>query len=81
MSCTKMPRRSITFRIDERVIDGLKILAKSKGDSTNRWLEKHLFGVLQDEAIISMDEEFLGETRGGDRTSTDPLNEEVTEDD
>lgn len=67
-----MPRKSKTYRLDERVTGGLNDLARKYGSSANRWLENHLFALLKDEGMIDADALPLGETRGGDRRSQQP---------
>ncbi len=64
-------RKNKTFRLDELVITGLNSLAKKRNTSANRLLENELFKLLKSEGIIEKTTEPLGETRGGDRTSTE----------
>ncbi len=65
-----MPRRrkAVTYRIDELVIDALGKIAKKQNMSANRYLENLLFNLGQENGIIPIEEERLGETRGGDRS-------------
>ncbi len=59
-------RKTRTFRIDERAIEGLNELARKKNNSANRVLENLLIDVLKAEGILNHDFESLGETRGRD---------------
>lgn len=62
-----MPRKRVTYTIDERIIDVISKMADKEGISRNRFLEKHFahLGVLG--GFLSTDFKMLGETRGGDR--------------
>ncbi len=62
-------RKPVAYRIDERILAVLNILAKEENTSVNRYIEKHFFGVGKQRGLIPNDAELLGETRGGDRTN------------
>lgn len=64
-----MPRKRVTYTIDERVLEVINQMAAKEGDSRNRFLEKHFahLGVLGGYLPTSF--KLLGETRGGDRKS------------
>lgn len=69
-------RKPVAYRIDELVIELLSKLAKEENSSVNRYIEKHFFQLGKERGLISQDEELLGETRGGDRTSKAENDEE-----
>lgn len=71
MDTLSMPRKRRTYTIDERLIDALARMAAAKNASANRFLENLLWEKATAEGFISKDEQPLGETRGGDRTSSD----------
>lgn len=62
-----MPRKSKTFKLDERVLNALERLARRENASVNRYLENQLFSLAKQEGEIAVDEVPLGETRGGYR--------------
>ena len=64
-----MPRKNRTFRIDERLIDGLAQVARLNNMSANKYIENLLLKVCKEEGVLPADALPLGETRGGDRTS------------
>ncbi len=64
-----MPRKSKTFKLDERVLEALERMARRKNASANRYLENLLFSLAKQEGEIPIDELPLGETRGGERKS------------
>lgn len=68
-----MPRIQKTFRLDARILEGMKAIATASGcKAPSVWLEAHLWNILVSAGYIGRDEQPLGETRGGDRTqSTD----------
>lgn len=71
MQVATMPRKNRTFRIDERLIDGLAKVARLKNMSANKYMEDLLLQICKDEGVLPADALPLGETRGGDRTATD----------
>ena len=70
MPSISMPRKRRTYTIDERLIDALARMAAAKNASANRFLENLLWEKATADGFIPQDAEPLGETRGGDRTST-----------
>lgn len=71
MTAATMPRKNRTFRIDERLIDGLAQIARLKNMSANKYMEDLLLTLCKEEGVLPADALPLGETRGGDRTATD----------
>lgn len=65
-----MPRKKTTLLIDDRVIAALGKLARRQNMSVNRFVENHFFDLAKTEGFIPQDAEPLGETRGGDRKSS-----------
>jgi hypothetical protein len=63
----EMPRKPVSYRFDERVIEAIKELADRTGVTPNEYLESHLFQHAKIQGVIPPDEEPLGETRGGKR--------------
>ncbi len=63
-------RKSISFRLDEGLIEVLDIAARMSNDSRNRYLEKILIEKGKELGILESNFEALGETRGGDRGRT-----------
>jgi hypothetical protein len=59
-----MPRKTKTFKLDERVLAALEDLARRQNASANRYLENLLFAIGKKEGVIPIDEMPLGETRG-----------------
>ena len=70
MTATLMGRKRRTYNIDERLIDALAKMAADKNASANRFLENILWEKAMSNGYIDDSEKPLGETRGGDRTST-----------
>lgn len=70
MTAATMPRKNRTFRIDERLIDGLAQVARLKNMSANKYMEDLLLKVCKEEGVMPADALPLGETRGGDRTAS-----------
>ncbi len=62
-------RKTVTIRIDSLVWDAVEQAAASQGISASRWLERFAFDSLKNVGLISSTENYLGETRGGDRKS------------
>ena len=60
----EMPRKNAGYRLDERCISALKVLAERTGVSVNEYLENLLFEHAKVQRVIPTDEERLGETRG-----------------
>lgn len=75
MTAVDMARKRAAFRLDERILDALEDAAKSSGRSRNAWLEYHLFNLFKSTGHLKEETEPLGETRGGDRTKTEPKND------
>lgn len=71
MIALDMARKKTSFRLDERILEAIAQASKTTGHSRNAWLEHNLFKMLKAEGFIPADAPPLGETRGGDRTSTD----------
>lgn len=65
-----MPRIRRSYKIDERVVDALTRAAAKSNMSANRYLENLLFSHGKTVGEIPLDSMPLGETRGGDRTSS-----------
>ena len=59
-------RKAVSYRIDERVVEALKTMARDKNNSVNNWLETHLIDYLKTIGYLNNDFRPLGETRGGD---------------
>lgn len=71
-----MPRTRKTYRLDVRIIEAMENVAEVGGyKNPSAWLEDHLFLTLKSTGHIPRDEEPLGETRGGDRSSTQSKSE------
>ena len=66
-----MARQQKTFRLDERVLDALKVQSQKSETSVNNWVESLLIETLKRTGALPPDFEPLGETRGGDRTKRD----------
>lgn len=69
MNFNIMPRKRISYVIDERIVELIAKLARQEGISRNRFLEKHFAQVGIRLGALPHDFEPLGETRGGDRRS------------
>jgi hypothetical protein len=67
MNAAEMPRKNAGYRLDERCIDALKVLAAKTGKSVNEYLEDLLFSHAKINGVIAPGAEPLGETRGGKR--------------
>jgi prolyl-tRNA editing enzyme YbaK/EbsC (Cys-tRNA(Pro) deacylase) len=63
-SGAEMPRKNAGYRLDERCISALKVLAERTGVSVNEYLETLLFEHAKVQRVIAPSEERLGETRG-----------------
>jgi hypothetical protein len=70
MNALDMPRKNAGYRLDERCIEALKVLAERTGKSINEYLENLVFTHAQIQGVIPPDEKPLGETRGGKRQGT-----------
>ena len=73
-----MPRRKLTFRIDERLLELMDETARGSGHSKNLWLERHLTRFFADAGKLPDGFEPLGDLRGerysekkGDRTQSE----------
>lgn len=62
-----MPRKLASFRIDERVLEVIAILAERSGVEPQRYLENYFFARGKELSLIPPDAQPLGETRGGRR--------------
>jgi hypothetical protein len=75
-----MPRKTKTFKLDERVLAALEDLARLQNASANRYLENLLFAIGKEKGVIPIDEMPLGETRGvkaaPKKSGTDTLDSE-----
>ena len=69
MNTAQMPRKNAGYRLDDRCIDALKVLATRTGVSVNEYLEKLLFEHAKVHGIIPSKEGRLGETRGRRKAS------------
>lgn len=67
MNALEMPRKNAGYRLDERCIEALKVLADRTGRSVNEYLENLVFDHAKVHGVIPQDAEKLGETRGGRR--------------
>jgi hypothetical protein len=72
MCTAEMPRKNAGYRLDERCISALKVLAERTGVSVNEYLEKLLFEHAKVQQVIPSGEERLGETRGRKKTDGEP---------
>lgn len=68
MTVLEMPRKNAGYRLDERCIESLRVLAKRTGKSVNEYLEDLLFTHAKINQVIPPEAEPLGETRGGKRS-------------
>jgi hypothetical protein len=68
MTALEMPRKNAGYRLDERCIEALKVLAARTGKSANEYLEEMLFTHAKIHSVLPPDAEPLGETRGGKRS-------------
>jgi hypothetical protein len=66
----EMPRRTRTFKLDDRVLDALERLAQKQNASVNRYLENLLFSHAKAEGEIPMGAMPLGDPRGGKRENS-----------
>ena len=64
MNAIEMPRERSSYRIDTRIIEGMKTLSERRGTSINQTVEELLWAHLQGLAIIPSDAERLPEQRG-----------------
>ena len=69
MNTAQMPRKNAGYRLDDRCIDALKVLATRTGVSVNEYLEKLLFEHAKVHGVIQSNEDRLGETRGRKKTT------------
>ena len=72
MSTIEMPRERSNYRIDTRIIEGMKILSERRGLSINATVEDLLWAHLQALAIIPSDAERLKEQRGNPKGTKPP---------
>ena len=66
MDSAEMPRRKVTYRIDDRVLDALDRLIIE--GSVNQFVEGVLFDFLKNTGRLPADAERLPENRGGKRS-------------
>jgi hypothetical protein len=66
-------RSTKTISIDPVVWDAISAEARKQGISASRWLENFAFDNLQKFGLIDKEVERLGEIRGGDRKSDNPV--------
>lgn len=66
-----MGRKRRTYNIDERLIAALASMAAAKNASANRFLENILWEKATADGFIPVEAKPLGETRGGDRTTSE----------
>jgi hypothetical protein len=64
-------RKTVTLTLDTLVWETIEKAAKNQGISASRWIENFTFDSLKSMGLIDVNEERLGETRGGDRKSED----------
>lgn len=85
MTAVAMPRKNAGYRLDERCISALKVLAERTGVSVNEYLENLLFEHAKVQRVIDPHEERLGETRGrkkdrdAGRPKAEPAQDETEE--
>ena len=77
MNTAQMPRKNAGYRLDDRCIDALKVLATRTGVSVNEYLEKLLFEHAKVHGVIPSKEGRLGETRGRRKASGPETSVEV----
>ena len=66
----EMARKRRTFKIDDRILDGVKVAARKTNSSENNWVETLLMETLIASGILPKDFEPLKENRGGLRQSS-----------
>ena len=71
MTAVAMPRKRRTYTIDERLIETLAAMAADNNLSANRYLENVLTELAKKTGYLDDSFKALGETRGGDRTTTE----------
>ena len=70
MTAIEMPRKRRTYTIDERLIETLAAMAADNNLSANRYLENLLTDLAKKKGYLDDSFKALGETRGGDRSTT-----------
>jgi len=75
MSEITMPRRTRTFKLDDRVLAALEKMARQENVSANKYLENLLFSSAKAKGEIPMDAMPLGDTRGGKRIRKNEVSE------
>jgi hypothetical protein len=75
-----MGRKGRTFYLDERVIAAIDSAARAAGLTPNQFVEKMGWLYAQLTGRIPLDAQPLGETRGGDRTTTKPSAQPTADD-
>jgi hypothetical protein len=63
----EMPRKAVSYRIDERILSALEAVAKDGNISVNRYLENLMLSHLKGIGKIDMGLQPLGETRGSEK--------------
>lgn len=71
-SSATVPRKNTAFRLDVEAIAAFKRLAKSENMSLPKYVEKIMIEHAKEKGEIAKDYEMLGETRGGNRSETEP---------
>ena len=71
MVCVTVPRKNTTLRLDIEAVNAFRRLAKKSNMSLPKYVEALMVKHAIDEGEIAKDYEMLGETRGGDRTSSE----------
>ena len=71
MTVANMTRKNRTFNLDEGIIELVARQASEDGRGANRWLERHLYHFGKTLDRFPNGYEIPGETRGGDRTSSE----------
>ena len=64
---TEMPRKDTKLRLDERILEALRVEASESGTSFNALCEAVLFNYSKARGKLPLDAQPLGETRGGKR--------------
>lgn len=71
MVVATVPRKNTTLRLDIEAVTAFKRLAKKSNMSLPRYVEALMVKHAINEGEIAKDYEMLGETRGGDRKTSD----------
>lgn len=76
MTAELMPRKRLSISVDSEVLSAIEEKATALNTSISRMIETVLIGYSKEHELIPSDYIPLGETRGGDRTSTNSDSEE-----